>query len=537
MKSDTALLDEIMGKLGDADQKALSLISKDAYADTADMAWVPNPGPQTEAYYCLADELYFGGEVGGGKSDLLLGLATTLHTRSLILRRLNDDARGLAERMSDIVGHDNGLNRTLLSWPLGDRWIDFGGCQLESDKHRYKGKPHDLIGFDEGSDFSFTMYEFITIWNRSADPDQRCRIVIASNPPLTAEGLWLNLRFSAWLDPKHPNPAEPGELRWYLRLNDEDDVEREVDGPGPHIVVRKNIEKEVRATSRTFIRSQLNDNPDYAKTGYGDRLENLTGDLRDNYAGGSFAVGLQDADNQVIPTSWVMEAQSRWEPTPPFNIPMTTMGVDASGGGKDPMIVAPRYDWWFDKLIETPGRALPMDQLGKISTGIIVANRRDSALVVLDMGGGYGTATYGHLKDNQIETYPYNGTMGSTSRTADRQIGFFNKRAEAHWKFREALDPDQDGGSPIALPPDQILLADLTSATFKVTPRGYQIEAKEEIIKRLNRSPDRGDAVIMAWYGGSSTIGGQRMKPRSATVQVNTKRTHRRQVINRRNRR
>ena len=39
------------------------------------MAWVPNPGPQTQAFLCEADELFYGGEAGGGKTDLGIGLS------------------------------------------------------------------------------------------------------------------------------------------------------------------------------------------------------------------------------------------------------------------------------------------------------------------------------------------------------------------------------------------------------------------------------------------------------------------------------
>jgi hypothetical protein len=38
-----------------------------------------------------------------------------------------------------------------------------------------------------------------------------------------------------------------------------------------------------------------------------------------------------------------------------------------------------------------------------------------------------------------------------------------NKRTEAWWKLREALDPSRAGGSGIDLPDDQELLSDLTS--------------------------------------------------------------------------
>jgi hypothetical protein len=68
--------------------------------------------------------------------------------------------------------------------------------------------------------------------------------------------------------------------------------------------------------------------------------------------------------------------------------------------------------------------------------------------------------------------------------------------------FREALDPGQPGGSPIALPPDPKLVADLTAPTFEVTPNGIKAEPKEKVCERLGRSTDRGDAVVMAWFEG-----------------------------------
>jgi len=83
-------------------------------------------------------------------------------------------------------------------------------------------------------------------------------------------------------------------------------------------------------------------------------------------------------------------------------------------------------------------------------------------------------------------------------RTIDKQLGFYNKRAEVTWRMREALDPAQDGGSPIALPDDQELLADLTSMSFEITSGGIKVTPKEDVVKELGRSPDKGDAIIMA---------------------------------------
>jgi len=68
--------------------------------------------------------------------------------------------------------------------------------------------------------------------------------------------------------------------------------------------------------------------------------------------------------------------------------------------------------------------------------------------------------------------------------------------------MREALDPEQDGGSPIALPPDPVLAADLAAPRWRLGLRGIEIESKDDIRDRIGRSPDRGDAVVMCLAEG-----------------------------------
>jgi hypothetical protein len=50
----------------------------------------------------------------------------------------------------------------------------------------------------------------------------------------------------------------------------------------------------------------------------------------------------------------------------------------------------------------------------------------------------------------------------------------------------------------LALPRDQRLAADLCAPRYRLTARGIQIEDKAAIKARLGRSPDRGDAVVLA---------------------------------------
>jgi hypothetical protein len=48
------------------------------------------------------------------------------------------------------------------------------------------------------------------------------------------------------------------------------------------------------------------------------------------------------------------------------------------------------------------------------------------------------------------------------------------------------------------LPPSNELLADLCSAKYSVTTSGVLIEPKDKIKERIGRSPDIGEAVMMA---------------------------------------
>lgn len=494
--SGAELLEGILQKFRELPPEQLEAVKREAMRATAHLPWVPNPGPQQDAIDTQADELFYGGQAGGGKTDLGIGLALTRHKRSLLLRRIRQDAVKIAERTSDILGHRDGFNSQLLTWKLENgRQLDFGGCEYEQDKQRYKGYRRDLIFFDELSDFLESQYTFIIGWNGTADPTQRFRLVGAGNPPTTAEGLWVVRRWGAWLDPSHHNPAKPGELRWYTTIEGKD---TEVDGPGPHKIGGR----PVMARSRTFLPASLSDNIDLMKSGYAATLEALPEPYRTAYREGRFDVALNDDERQLIPTAWIREAQQRWTPEPPA-VPMTCMGVDVAGGGPDNNVIAIRYDAWFAPLIVIPGSKVP---IGTDVAGMILSKRRNGAMVVIDMGGGYGGSAFTHLRENGIEAVAFKGAEGSSRRTDDKRLGFVNKRSEAWWKLREGLDPSQHGGSPIALPDDPELVADLVAPHFEVTARGVKVENKDDIKERLGRSPDKGDALVMAWLEGQHGI-------------------------------
>jgi hypothetical protein len=65
--------------------------------------------------------------------------------------------------------------------------------------------------------------------------------------------------------------------------------------------------------------------------------------------------------------------------------------------------------------------------------------------------------------------------------------------------MRELLDPTS--GADLELPPDDLLIGDLTAPKWRVMSGGrIQVESKDDIRKRLGRSTDSGDAVIQAYW-------------------------------------
>lgn len=493
-REDLRAVERLIGALAPEGRARLEALP--TIATQLDRKWLPNPGPQTAACACPADELFFGGEAGGGKSDILMGLALTDHRHSLLLRRTNREAAKFIKRVADMVGHRKGWNGQRSIFTLPGRFIEFGGCQLEDDKQKYKGDPHDLIGFDEIADFSESQYRFIIGWNRSSDPGQRCRVVAAGNPPTRAEGRWVIKYWGAWLDPSHPHPACEGELRWYTTIAGED---REVDGPGPHLVGGE----WVRARSRSFIRSQLVDNPDLAESNYDAVLAALPAELRAAYRDGRFDLALPDDDWQAIPTAWIAAAQERWQPDGNAGLAMTAMALDPAGGGRDSAELACRYGGWYAPLVSARGRETAD---GSAMAGLIIRHRRDECPVIVDVGGGYGGSVITRLNDNGIAHLKFDGAARSQASAQGSGLKFANKRSEAWWRFREALDPDKSGASTIALPPDDELRADLAAPRWTPGPRGIQIEAKDEIRSRIGRSPGKGDAAVMALSEGTRAV-------------------------------
>lgn len=432
-------------------------------------------------------------------TDILIGKATQRHKRSLILRRQNKEVEFLVDRTEEILGHSDGYNGQQKRWYLPDgRLIMFGGCQHPGDERGYKGEPKDFIGIDEASEFLESQIEFLAMWLRSTDVNQQVQLMLATNPPDSAEGEWLIKWFGPWVDPDHPLYPQPDGKLLYFERRDDDFFWSET----PFSIETKSG-RTVRALSRTFIRSTLDDNPDYADTDYADRLASAPEELRARYERGEFVSEPIDDEWQVIPTLHVLAAQERWKvahrlkPGPPENVAMTAMGADIAVS-KDRTVLSPVYNTWFAPQLVFPGK---QTSDGAEAAMLMIKHLRDGAQINLDMSGGWGSSCYEFIKHNDLcSILGVVSSEAAVGKSACGKFRFRNKRAEMMWRLREALDPLS--GFNLMLPPDPELRAELCAAKWIHRNGVITIQEKEEIKKLLQRSPDKADALALAWYSG-----------------------------------
>jgi hypothetical protein len=491
-----------------------------------DKPWVPQPGPQTLAYYSEADELLYGGAVGGGKSDLLLGLASVEHRRSIIFRRQSTDLEKMWARLTEQIlpGRVVKQNASTKKLRTGDqRFIEFGHLEKPGSEQGHQGNDHDFYGFDEAAQLDEFKVSFVIQWLRSTVEGQRKRVVFATNPPIpeykdgklvdTGTGAWLKEWFAPWLEDMFPDPAKPGELRWcYMRTEGDRLITVWVEGPGRYHpdtgepwpdATQDDIDKgrAAAAKSRTFIKALLNDNIYLKNTGYAAQLSATPEPLKTLLLTGSFTVKGEDHPFQVISTMDVLRAQQRWRDRVAKgehkNLRQLVLFGDVAQGGADTTVLAPLMETdFFGELVTQAGRLTPT---GKEVCRMLLDNRENASLIGLDGTGGWAGSTKAYLElQHKIIAELLISSEKSFGWTEDQRYKFANLRTEFWWAMRLALDIKS--GYEICLPPSTRLLTQLTAPQFKIKGNVLYIEEKEDLRKRIGSSTDEADAVLGAWY-------------------------------------
>ena len=106
---------------------------------------------------------------------------------------------------------------------------------------------------------------------------------------------------------------------------------------------------------------------------------------------------------------------------------------------------------------------------------------------------GLGYAILDRLTELGFDTVGFNGGGSPGLFVKDK---FLNCRAQAFWALREGLEAGQ-----IMLPKDEVLFEELLAHSWRPTSAGkIQIRPKDEIRNAIGRSPDRADAVVLAFW-------------------------------------
>lgn len=210
---------------------------------------------------------------------------------------------------------------------------------------------------------------------------------------------------------------------------------------------------------------------------------------------GEFHAGDEDS---VIPLAWAEAAVARWHAwddagRPELVSKPRTVGVDVARTGQDRTVLAIRTGPVVSELRRSV-REDTMQTTGRVA-GILEADPARTAVVDVI---GIGAGVVDRLREMGAKVIAFNAAGGSKARDSTGEFGYVNRRTEAWWSMRQALDPS--GDPDICLPDDEMLLGDLSAPQWSVTSSGkIQVEGKDEIRKRLGRSTDDGDSVVQSF--------------------------------------
>ena len=429
--------------------------------------WTPRPGMQSNVFRSSAKVIGLGGQAGGGKSDTMFGLAWYRHPRSIVFRKeLTQMNNRIISRGNEIfvdtgVGEYRGQPHR--QWTHARGFLRMGALAHSGDFSTYRGGEWSGMFFDEATDMLRENVQMALGWNRSTQ-GAYCQAFMYFNPPQDVAGEWVIEYFGPWIDDEYSDPhnlgkAEEGEIRYFMTV---EGVSSEVkDGNPVEIKGPDGISRWITPESRTFYWSKLDENPDLGDD-YVDRLASLPYPLNEQLLYGDFNVGREPGAFQVIPSTWLVAANRRWEAHDAPSDKPKQIGIDIARGGKAQTVLARYRNGYFWDLVKRKGSFTPD---GESVCNLIKKYREPGVRLQVDEVG-VGTAVHDLLKRDGIPFRGINGSEPTDALNKTRQLGFANVRSEMWWKLREALNPASN--MELAIPKDEQLKIELCTPRFRL---------------------------------------------------------------------
>ena len=217
---------------------------------------------------------------------------------------------------------------------------------------------------------------------------------------------------------------------------------------------------------------------------------------------GEFA---QDDEDSLIPLHLIEASMDRWEEKKNDDHGLLyRVGVDVGSTGGSDSVIASRYtDNWIPHL----GSVISSDDMTIKTTNAIKQtlkrddHRHHSELKVVVDAAGVGVGTSELAKSIGAPVHALYVSQGTKELDATGTFGFNNERTKLLWRLYERLNPDiTPEDELLCLPPDDELMGELVAVKKISQAGGYKAESKDQVKKRIGRSPDRADAVMLAMY-------------------------------------
>lgn len=214
------------------------------------------------------------------------------------------------------------------------------------------------------------------------------------------------------------------------------------------------------------------------------------------------------SSDSLIPAEWIELANKRWlalQEIETFeHIKMCRLGADIAGMGRDNSVLCPRYGNYVSEFVvhQSAGKADHMHVVGMIKQYL---EYKKSKAFIDTIGEGAGV--YSRLQEMGYENaISCKFSEGAKDLSDVNDVYTFeNMRAYLFWAVRDWLDP-KNGFEP-ALPPCDQFMEEATEIHWKFLSSGaIMIEKKEDIKKRLKRSPDYFDSLANTFYPNDDII-------------------------------
>jgi ribosomal protein S27AE len=191
---------------------------------------------------------------------------------------------------------------------------------------------------------------------------------------------------------------------------------------------------------------------------------------------GNFPTQSEDA---VFALTWLEQAKLRTEGEGDLYA-----GIDVAGPGEDETVLCVRRGPKIILLRAWSNR----DPRGDVFAALLPYKGSIKEVNIDSAGIGYYMAQ--HLKDLGLPVTEIN--VGEKATDSEK---FFNKKAEVYWGFRMRVEAGDVAGLV-----DERAITQLVGVRYSHNPRGQVvIESKEDARKRGVKSPDRAEAVILAF--------------------------------------